>query len=441
MSKPSGRRHSGPGSSTPFLGVAIPDPFPRGFRCRLSITTLPFRRTGALIAVATLLAACLLPAGSRAQPAEPESATGPAENLTRTTLSPAPLDPRARMLEGDSASEYWTLYIELDSGHRITQRFLITNAGPGNHSAVAVGHLIENGRAPYRYVNGRQRRAWTLSPDRLFLDIAASHLDLHRPRGALKITKDDIEIRLDFDLSDAAISGKVPAIQLPRRYEVEVLAVAAVTQGTIKAPWMAAPLAVQGHTWLIHSWTPDDEANLLDRRVDVFGRAGDTAFYALQVRRAGGFAGAWQLLSLPAAALGSGADNPPIGFAARWQDGAALLPGNSPGGYPVPEQFSLIGQLGSGDIHLSNEWLRFDPLEVIPQPFRWFIRRSTQPQEVWADSRIAVSIRRALEDPSLPPTGDSLSVSSSQREIEDETTESNVKGVASITFMNPIDRR
>jgi len=344
------------------------------------------------------------------------------------------------MLAGDSASEYWTLYIELDSGHRITQRFLITNAGPGDHSAVAVGHLMENGRPPYRYVNGRRRNAWTLSPDQLYLDIAASHLDLHRPRGALKITKDDIEIRLDFDLSDAAISSKVPAAQLPRRYEVEVLAVAAVTQGTIKAPWMAAPLAVQGHTWLIHSWTPDDEANLLDRRVDIFGRTGGTAFYALAVQGAGGFAGAWQILSRPAAG-GSGASGTAVVFPARWQDATTVLPGNAAGGYPVPARFSLAGKLESGDIRISNEWLRFDPLEVIPQPFRWFIRRSTQPQEVWADSRIAVSIRRAPGDPSLPPTGDALRVSNSQREIEDETTESNVKGVASITFMNPIDRR
>ncbi len=345
------------------------------------------------------------------------------------------------MLAGDSASEYWTLFVELDSGHHITQRFLITNAGPGDHSAVAVGHLMEKGRPPYRYVNGRQRNAWTLSPDRLFLDIAASHLDLHRPRGALKITKDDIDIRLDFDFSDAVVSGKVPAAQLPRRYFVEVLAVATATQGTLQAPWMTSPLAVKGRTWLIHSWTPDDEAALLDRRVDVFGRAGEAGFYALQVRDGDRFSGAWQVLSRAPATPGTEAADRSIQFAARWRDGTALLPGSPATTYPVPDRFSLAGSPGSGEIRLSNEWLRFDPLEVIPQPFRWFIRRSTQPQEVWADSRIAVSIRPALEDPSLPPTGDALRVSNSQREIEVETTESNVKGVASITFMNPIDRR
>ncbi len=366
------------------------------------------------------------------------AAASPARPAAQTT---GVLDPKARLLPGDSASEYWTLFVELDSGHRITQRFLITNAGPGDQSAVAVGHLVENGRPPYRYVNGRRSDAWTLSPDRLFLDIAASHLDLHRPKGALKITKDDIDIRLEFDLSDKVFAGRVPAAQLPSRYFVDVLAVGAVTQGTLKAPWMVTRLAVKGRTWLIHTWTPDDEAVLLDRRVDAFGRSGDTLFYGLQVTDGGQFAGAWQLLSRPVVRPGKGKIESRISFPARWQDGSSLLSGQPGVGFPVPDRFLISGKAKSGEIRLSHEWLRFDPLDVIPQPFRWFIRRSSQPQEVWADTRIAVSIRRALENPSLPPSSEAERVSNSQRETEDETAEINVTGVASITFMNPIDRR
>lgn len=364
------------------------------------------------------------------------------------TPTPA-LDPKARLPVGDSASEYWTLFVELESGHRITQRFLITNAGPGDQSAVAVGHLMERGRAPYRYVNGRQRGAWTLSPDRLYLDVAASHLDLHRPRASLKITKDDIEIRLKFDFPESALSGRVPAAQLPSRYFVEVLAAGAVTQGTIKAPWMTAPLALKGHTWLVHTWTPDDEAALLDRRIEVYGRSGGTVFYGLQIRDGSKFAGAWQLLSQPDTRPSSAPGGPSstaktesrVHFPAHWKDGTTLLSGKAGIGYPVPDRLLVAGKQDTGEIRLSHEWLRYDPLDVIPQPFRWFIRRSSQPQEVWADTRIAVSIRRALDKPSLPPSSETERVSNSQRETEDETTESNVTGVASITFMNPIDRR
>ncbi len=380
------------------------------------------------------------PAASPVEPAEPPTDPVARPAARSSTRSPGLLDPSARLLAGDSASEYWTLYVELDSGHRITQRFLIANAGPGDHSAVAVGHLSERGRPPYRYVNGRRRNAWTLSPDRLLLDIAASHLDLHRPKGALKITKEDVEIRLEFDFSDKVFASRVPAAQLPSRYFVEVLAVGALTRGTILAPWMATPLAVTGRTWLVHSWTPDDEAALLDRRVDVFGRSGNTFFYGLQVTDGDQFAGAWQLLSRPEDRPGRAKLESRINFPARWKDGSKLLSGDPGAGYPIPDRFQISGKAESGEIRLSHEWLRFDPLDVIPQPFRWFIRRSSQPAEVWADSQIAVSIRRALEKPSLPPSG-AERVSNSPRETEDETTESNVTGVASITFMNPIDRR
>ncbi|MBY0400012.1 hypothetical protein K2X89_06925 [Myxococcota bacterium] len=345
------------------------------------------------------------------------------------------LDPSARLVTGDHASEYWTLFVELDSGHRITQRFLITNLGPGDHSAVAVGHLMERGRPPYRYVNGRRRSAWTLSPDRLFLDIASSHLDLHRPKGALKITKDDIEINLRFDLGATTVADRVPANQLPSRYFVEVLAVGATTDGSLRAPWMTAPVPVTGRTWLVHTWTPDDEADLIRRRVDLFGRSGAAVFYGLQVTGDGPFTGSWQILSRPIA----GKARPPIRFGARWKDGVRLLSGRASSGFPVPDRFDWTGTGNSGSIHLSNEWLRFDPFEVIPQPFRWFVRMSSQPQEVWADSRIAVSIGRALGSPS-PTTSTTERVSNSTRESEDETAELSVTGVASITFMNPIDR-
>ncbi|HPG25678.1 MAG TPA: hypothetical protein PLW10_08605, partial [Myxococcota bacterium] len=195
-------------------------------------------------------------------PADP-SLPPPAPERGRPDVAPLPpapvLDPSARWLDGDDASEYWTLYVELDSGHRISQRFLLTNAGPGEHTAVAVGHLTEPGRPPFRYENGRREGSWTASPDRLFFDIAASHLDLHRPRGELRITKDEIEIRLFFDFPERG-GVAVPRDRLPPSYAIDVLAIASPTEGTILAPWMTTPLATRGRTWLAHTWMSRDEA-------------------------------------------------------------------------------------------------------------------------------------------------------------------------------------
>ena len=47
----------------------------------------------------------------------------------------------------------------------------------------------------------------------------------------------------------------------------------------------------------------------------------------------------------------------------------------------------------AGAITLAGEWLRFDPLDVIPQPFRWFIRRSSKPREFWVNIPFSLEIK------------------------------------------------
>jgi hypothetical protein len=357
--------------------------------------------------------------------------------IFRTVPSATVLDPAARLLHEDAATEYWNLYIELDSGHRITQRFIITNAGPGEHSAVAIGHFSEPGRPPYRYQNGRRRARWTLSEDRLFFDIGASHLDLHRPSGELRITKKDIEIRLFFDFSDSALASRVPDDRLPKNYHVDILAVAASTSGTIQAPWMSEPIEANGRTWLAHTWTRKDEAKLLDRRIEFFGNENGTAIYGLHITRGTKFSKGWVLAESASASMIESLINIP----ASWQQSNPTGAKAQAQPYPVPRRFVFSNGTNSGQITLKQEWLRFDPLAVIPQPFRWFIRMKTKPQEVWADAVIGVTLSSALETPSLPDASETESDSNSKREPEEETAERSVTGVASITFMNPANGR
>jgi hypothetical protein len=369
--------------------------------------------------------------------------------------TPGPLpDPSARLLAGDDASEYWTLYIELESGHRISQRFLLTNAGPGNHTAVAVGHLIEPGRAPYRYENGRRRSRWTLSEDRLFFDIAASHLDLHRPSGRLLITKDDIEIRLAFDFSRSDLSASVPRNRLPAGFAIDILAVAAPTSGSIQAPWMEAPLETTGKTWMAHTWSETAEAGLLDRRIDLYAADEHKALYGLQLRNGDAYSNHFYLGRDRSGRIVES----PINVSERWLESSRASGEQDSSSYPLPGTFSITGP-NTGQIALTREWLRFDPLNVIPNPFRWFIRRVTRPQEVWADAEFDVTLWSASGTPSNPPSdaNESRNPDHSQdqshpdsepptkrqaeREPEKGSATSSVTGVASITFMNPVDRR
>jgi hypothetical protein len=342
------------------------------------------------------------------------------------------LDPSARLLRGSEASEVWSLYIELESGHRITQQFLLSNVGPGDHNAVALGHLIEQGREPFQYSNGRRRPRWTLSEDGLFFDIAASHLDLHRPTGELRITKDDIEIRLFFDFAAADPAWRIPEQMLPGNHHIELLALAAATHGTIHAPWMSEPITTRGRTWLVHSWTPHSEGELLDRRIDFYGFEDGTAYYGLQLDRGDEFRRTW-LVSVPDS---SRMIDSKINVTSRGMTGSASLSPSSASPHPLRGSGTHATASNSGQIALGREWLRFDPLSILPRLFRWLVGSRSNRDQVWADATIGGRLCTALGCPSPPDAGETVNDSSSMQETEEETAERSLTGVASITFFN-----
>ena len=56
--------------------------------------------------------------------------------------SAQPASLAARMSTAETASEYWDLSARFESGHSLVARFQITNEGPGQHTAVAIGHVV-----------------------------------------------------------------------------------------------------------------------------------------------------------------------------------------------------------------------------------------------------------------------------------------------------------
>jgi hypothetical protein len=130
-----------------------------------------------------------------------------------------------------------------------------------------------------------------------------------------------------------------------------------------------------------------------------------------------------------------------INIPESWAETESAQRGDETRLYPLPRRFDFATQFGSGQITLGREWLRFDPLAVIPQPFRWFVRRKTKPRQVWADAQIRVTLSTTPGPPSLPDAGETKSDWNSNREPEEETAERSVAGVASITFLNPTERR
>ena len=66
-----------------------------------------------------------------------------------------------------------------------------------------------------------------------------------------------------------------------------------------------------------------------------------------------------------------------INVSDQWAEGAPQVGSKR---YPTPGGFDIGPDSKVGPITVDQDWLRFDPLEVIPQPFRWFIRRVSKPQ-------------------------------------------------------------
>jgi len=82
-------------------------------------------------------------------------------------------NPAARLLSSESASEHWEFTARFDSGHYFFAEFLITNIGPGERNAAAIGYIIDPGGTPHRFTNGRRNGHWNLSPDHLSLHLSA----------------------------------------------------------------------------------------------------------------------------------------------------------------------------------------------------------------------------------------------------------------------------
>jgi hypothetical protein len=200
---------------------------------------------------------------------------------------------------------------------------------------------------------------------------------------------------------------------------------------------MNKPLETRGRTWLVHTWTARSEAELLDRRIDFYAYRNGASFYGIHLRNRDRFQRAWLLSGSNSVKMIESS----IHLPKNWLEDSATKHLGRTRSYPVPERFAFSGGPFSGQITLGQEWLRFDPLSPLPQPFRWLVRRKTKPEQVWADARIGVRLSPALETPSLPDAGETEIDSNSKGETEEKTAKRSVTGVAAITFLNPAEHR
>jgi hypothetical protein len=281
-------------------------------------------------------------------------------SLAGTELPPL----AARLPSGDDAMEYWDVTAWFDSGERVVGRFLVTNQGPGDRTAAAVGHVVlADGRAlPFQW--GRRRDAWTLGPDGRRLEIGKAVLDLSGTTAVLTVTSKKRGIDLRLEMERAAVSATDDFEVVP----------------PTNARGRIGSTTVTGTGALTHAWMDHDEAEMLDRRDELFARAGDTALYLSILTLTDG--SQRQSIVLDRRSTGTSGGGGKIEFSGPSISGDPR--------YPVPSTWA--GKVAPIRLTatLDGEWLRMNPLDILPQPFRFLLSLGGRPQRVWADARVTL---------------------------------------------------
>ena len=285
----------------------------------------------------------------------------------------------ARLSSADGAMEYWDVTAWLDSGERFFARFLVTNQGPGDRTAAAIGHLVLANGAVLPFKWGRRQDDWTPGKGGRRLDIAKATLDVSAPTIVVDIDsrKHGVQVHLEIDRTNDPTL--VEDLVTPYTYEV---AMPAMARATITARGASSAHDAVGSGAVTHTWTTRPESELIRRRDEVLARQGDRAFYL-------------SVLTLPDGSRHSewleqhrnGSSESGGGGSVTFSNATTA---GSDARYPVATEWDF-GPNGSRTT-LSRELLRMSPLEILPQPFRFLLSLGGDPRRVWAEATVKIDL-------------------------------------------------
>ena len=170
---------------------------------------------------------------------------------------------------------------------------------------------------------------------------------------------------------------------------------------------MEAPVALRGRVGLTHTWMRRSEPDVALRRTDFFSLRADPAVYLRDFEAPDGSRARWLAIAQKGETLFQTND---FSISAEGQ-----APAQRDADYPIPATLGILGPRLDGRIRIGSGLLHHDPMEVMPQPFRFLLSFKLRPQRVWADSVFEVTYRTGSEVVKIRGTG-----------------------VATVTFLNPI---
>jgi len=318
-------------------------------------------------------------------------------------------DGGSRISETDSASEYWDIVAHFDSGHHLFTRFLITNVGPGERTAIATWLLLGPDGKRTEFRNGRREARWTLSAQGKRMEIGSSLFDRSTALHRLEYDSTKRGIRVAFQYAPRG------PVAWPRssddRYPFDLLELATPVSGTIWLEGMRETAEVSGTITLTHTWMEESEADLTLRRIDFSSTGGGTALFLWERMTPSGERTHWLVAAREGKLLAE---------TAEFQIAVAEAESEKSSEYPTPERLEISGAGAEGVIQSGETLASGDPLEAIPQPFRFLLSFSLRPRRVWTRASYEVRLRSGPDGPESVLKG---------------------SGVETITFTNPLPRK
>jgi hypothetical protein len=291
-------------------------------------------------------------------------------------------DPASRISSGGSASEYWDLSVRFDSGHHLFARFLITNQGPGEKTGVAYGHFVDPDGNARSWRNGRRQANWSLGPNGLLLDVGSSDLDLRKQPFELRIHKKKVKINLRFDAKNAAAAWDSNARS--SEPSVDLLASSAPVEGSVWFRDMPEPLELTGRAALTHTWMEEGEGSIALRRLDFFSLGDEPTIHLRDFEAPDGTRSHWLAIVRADETLYETKD-----FEIRYE---GRSDSQESADYPIPATLRFRGPNVRGEIQIRVGLVHHDPMQGIPQPFRFLLSLSMRPHRMWAESPFVVTV-------------------------------------------------
>jgi hypothetical protein len=303
-------------------------------------------------------------------------------------------DPASRISSGGSASEYWDLSVRFDSGHHLFARFLITNQGPGEKTGVAYGHFVDPDGNARSWRNGRRQANWSLGPNGLLLDVGSSDLDLRKQPFELRIHKKKVKINLRFDANAAAAWDSNARSSEP---SVDLLASSAPVEGSVWFRDMPEPLELTGRAALTHTWMEEGEGSIALRRLDFFSLGDEPTIHLRDFEAPDGTRSHWLAIVRADETLYETKD-----FEIRYE---GRSDSQESADYPIPATLRFRGPNVRGEIQIRVGLFHHDPMQGIPQPFRFLLSLSMRPHRMWAESPFVVTVGSGPDKLEIRGTG------------------------------------